>query len=45
MIGNRKLDMARAITHLLPLDRANEAFACAQNRQESGAVFIVVEME
>jgi L-iditol 2-dehydrogenase len=45
MIGKGKLPVERLITHRFPLDRMNEAFACAQNKEQSGAVFIALEID
>lgn len=44
MIGNGKLNAKRLITHRFPLDRINEAFTCGENKEQSGAVFIAIEM-
>jgi L-iditol 2-dehydrogenase len=44
LIGNGKLDAARLVTHRFPLDRINEAFACAEGKAQTGAVFIAIEM-
>jgi L-iditol 2-dehydrogenase len=45
LIGKGKLPVERLITHRFPLDRMNEAFACAQNKEQSGAVFIALEID
>jgi threonine dehydrogenase-like Zn-dependent dehydrogenase len=44
LIGKRKLDAARLITHRFPLDRINEAFNCGEDKDRTGAVFIAIEM-
>lgn len=42
LLAEGKLDAAKLITHRFPLDRINEAFEVAQNKQESGAVFVAI---
>ena len=44
LIGKGKLDAARLVTHRFPLDRINEAFACGESKELTGAVFIAIEM-
>lgn len=45
LIGKGTLDVAKLITHRFPLDRINEAFDCAQDKDKTGAVFIAVTMD
>lgn len=45
LIGKRRIDVRPLITHRFPLDRINEAFDCADRKDETGAVFIAVEMD
>ncbi len=44
LIGRGKLNAARLVTHSFPLDRINEAFACAEDKERTGAVFIAIEL-
>lgn len=44
LIGRGTLNAARLVTHRFPLDRINEAFACAEDKERTGAVFIAIEM-
>jgi L-iditol 2-dehydrogenase len=45
LIGKGRLPVGKLITHRFPLDRINEAFDCGQNKHETGAVFIAIEMD
>ncbi|MGF7155999.1 zinc-dependent alcohol dehydrogenase [Novosphingobium gossypii] len=44
LIGKGRLNVARLITHRFPLDRINEAFNCGEDKAQTGAVFIAIEM-
>jgi len=44
LLSARKLEAARLITHRFPLDRINQAFDTAQRKQETGAVFVAIEI-
>lgn len=45
LIAKGKLDVGKLITHRFPLDRINEAFDTAQDKQRTGAVFVALTME
>ena len=45
LLGKGRLDAERLVIHRCPLERINEAFACAQSKQESGTVFIAAQMD
>ena len=42
MLSKGKLDAKKLITHKFELDRINEAFEVAQDKQNSGAVFVAL---
>jgi L-iditol 2-dehydrogenase len=42
LLGKGKLDARTLITHSFPLERINEAFEVAQNKEETGAVFVAI---
>lgn len=44
LLGKGVLDASALITHRFPLDQINEAFHCANDKKNTGAVFIAVEM-
>jgi L-iditol 2-dehydrogenase len=44
LIAKGRLDVKPLITHRFPLDRINEAFETAQNKHDTGAVFVAVEI-
>ncbi|PXA98629.1 alcohol dehydrogenase [Nostoc sp. 3335mG] len=44
MIAKGRLDVGRLITHRFPLDRINEAFDVAQDKQRTGAVFVALTL-
>lgn len=44
MIAKGRLDVRKLVTHRFPLDRINEAFDCAQAKEETGAVFVALEI-
>lgn len=45
LIANGKLPVAKLITHRFPLDRINEAFEVARDKEGTGAVFVALEIE
>jgi len=45
LIAGGKLDVGKLITHRFPLDRINEAFDTARDKQGTGAVFVAVAIE
>jgi L-iditol 2-dehydrogenase len=45
LIGKGRLPVSKLITHRFGLDRINEAFNCGENKHETGAVFIAIEMD
>src|SRR5690606_41229172 len=44
LIGKGKLDVKKLITHRFPLDQINEAFDCAQDKENTGAVFVAIHI-
>lgn len=44
LIGKGRLPVEKLVTHRFPLARINEAFACAESKQQTGAVFVAIEM-
>ena len=44
LIASGKLDAKKMITHRFPLDRINEAFETAEAKQETGAVFVAIQI-
>lgn len=44
LIANGKLPVAKLITHRFPLDRINEAFEVAGDKEGTGAVFVALEI-
>ncbi len=44
LLTRGKLRTQELITHRFPLDRINEAFETAQNRRETGAIFVGLEI-
>jgi L-iditol 2-dehydrogenase len=45
LIAGGKLDVGKLITHRFPLDRINEAFETARDKQRTGAVFVAIAIE
>lgn len=45
LIASGKLPVGKLITHRFKLDQINEAFDTAQDKQNSGAVFVAIEIE
>jgi len=44
LIAKGRIDVRKLITHRFPIDRINEAFDVAQAKQETGAVFVALEI-
>jgi len=44
LIAKGRIDVKPLITHRFPIDRINEAFDVAQRKQETGAVFVAIEI-
>lgn len=44
LIAKGRIDVRKLITHRFPIDRINEAFEVAQAKEETGAVFVAVEI-
>lgn len=44
LLASGKLDAKKLITHRFPLDRINEAFETADAKQDTGAVFVAIEV-
>ncbi|RYG48584.1 alcohol dehydrogenase [bacterium] len=44
LISKGRLDVGKLVTHRFKLDQINEAFDTAQNKQETGAVFVALEV-
>ncbi|MBB5394747.1 zinc-binding dehydrogenase [Mucilaginibacter sp. AK015] len=42
LVANGKLNAKKLITHNFPLDKINEAFETARNKEETGAVFVAL---
>lgn len=43
LLAKGKINARKMITHAFPLEAINEAFATAQNKKESGAVFVALK--
>lgn len=43
LVANGKLNAKKLITHSFPLDEINKAFETAQNKKETGAVFVALK--
>lgn len=44
LLSKGKINAKKMITHAFPLDKINEAFETAQNKKDTGAVFIALTM-
>jgi threonine dehydrogenase-like Zn-dependent dehydrogenase len=44
LLASGKLDAKKLITHRFPLDRINEAFETADAKQDTGAVFVAIQV-
>jgi L-iditol 2-dehydrogenase len=44
LLGKGRIDARSFITHRFPLDRINEAFETADAKEETGAVFVAVQI-
>jgi len=44
LLAKGKLDAKRLITHRFPLDRINEAFDVAERKEETGAIFVALQI-
>jgi L-iditol 2-dehydrogenase len=44
LIAKGRIDVRPLVTHRFELDRINEAFAVAQRKEETGAVFVAIEI-
>jgi L-iditol 2-dehydrogenase len=44
LIAKGRIDVRKLITHRFPIDRINEAFDVAQAKDETGAVFVALEV-
>ncbi len=44
LIGKGRIDPTPLTTHRYPLGKINEAFDCANDKENTGAVFIAVEL-
>ena len=44
LIAKRRIDVRKMVTHRFKLDQINEAFDTAQRKQETGAVFVAIEI-
>lgn len=45
LVAKGKLDAKKMITHSFPLDKINEAFETANNKDETGAIFVALTVE
>jgi L-iditol 2-dehydrogenase len=45
LIAKGKLDVKKLITHRFKLEQINEAFDCAQDKENTGAVFVAIHMD
>lgn len=45
LIGKRKLPVDKLITRRFPLERINEAFETARDKEGAGAVFVAIEIK
>lgn len=44
LIAKGRIDVTKMITHRYPIDRINEAFEAAQNKEQTGAIFVAIEI-
>jgi threonine dehydrogenase-like Zn-dependent dehydrogenase len=44
LMAKRRIDVRKLITHRFPLDRINEAFDIADRKEETGAVFVAIDL-
>ncbi len=45
LVAKGKLDAKKMITHSFPLDKINEAFETAHNKEKTGAIFVALTVE
>lgn len=44
LIAKGRIDVKKMVTHRFPIDRINEAFETAQDKERTGAVFVAIEL-